>query len=47
MAVQSADEFYTTMGQLTSEMLDDGITDADQLIKVRQRSNYFSRGINI
>ena len=34
MAVQSADEFYTTMGQLTSEMLDDGLADADQLIKV-------------
>ena len=30
----SADEFYTTMGTLTQEMLDNDIVGADDLIKV-------------
>ena len=34
LAIQSADCFYVTMGVLTNEMLDDQITDADELIKV-------------
>ncbi len=38
LKVQSADEFYTTMGQLTQEMLDDHIIDPDDLIKVRART---------
>ena len=32
--VSSADEFYTTMGTLTQEMLDNDIVNADDLIKV-------------
>ena len=35
--MSSADEFYTTMGTLTQEMLDNDIVNADDLIKVPLR----------
>ena len=35
--VSSADEFYTTMGTLTQEILDNDIVNADDLIKVPLR----------
>ena len=35
--MSSADEFYTTMGTLTQEMLDNDIVNADDLIKVLLR----------
>ena len=34
MPVQTADEFYTTMGFLAQEMLDDNLIDPDELVKV-------------
>jgi len=35
MAVDSADEFYSIMGVLTREMLEFGLMDTNNLIKVR------------
>jgi hypothetical protein len=36
MAVDSADEFYSIMGVLTREMLEFGLMDTNNLIKVLQ-----------
>jgi hypothetical protein len=36
MAVNSADEFYSIMGVLTREMLEFGLMDTNNLIKVVQ-----------
>jgi len=42
MAVDSADEFYSIMGVLTREMLEFGLMDTNNLIKVLQYLSYFS-----
>ena len=34
MRVESADEFYTAMGSIAQDMLDNSIIGADELIKV-------------
>lgn len=47
MAVQSADEFYTTMGVLTQEMLDCRIVDGDELIKVSSKGHQQTRILSI
>jgi len=36
LKVSSADQFYSTMAQLTVQLLDEKIIDADTLIKVKQ-----------
>ena len=35
MRVESADEFYTAMGSIAQDMLDNSIIGADELVKVR------------
>lgn len=34
MTVESADEFYSIMGVLTREMMEFGVTDTNELVKV-------------
>lgn len=36
LTVSSADEFYTLMGDITQEMLEGNILDADSMIKVKK-----------
>jgi len=44
MRVESADEFYTAMGSIAQDMLDNSIIGADELVKVRTRelSHFYS-----
>jgi hypothetical protein len=44
LLVQSPDEFYTSMGSLSQEMLDGTVVNEDDLIQVtRDNQNFFAR----
>jgi hypothetical protein len=47
MAVDSADEFYSIMGVLTREMLEFGLMDTNNLIKVLHKSQTYLAIVSI
>ena len=46
MSVCSADEFYSIMGVLTREMMEFGVTDTNELVKVNDINDIYSLKTN-